>query len=87
MIGVRDFLVWVHRVAVAGQRGDADPVLVDGLLELLDELGMLHKFYGVRVGSARGAAAADLDLLNAEALEILEGLIQGKIAQKNRHYT
>ena len=44
---------------------------------------MLHKLHGVCVRGARGTAAADFNLLNAQAFEVAQGFIEGQVAQKN----
>ena len=83
MVSVGNLFVGVDGVAVAGQRRDVQAVFIDGFHELVDQLGMLHKLHGVRVRGARGTAAADFNLLNAQAFEVAQGFIEGQVAQKN----
>ena len=81
VIALRQGLVRVDGVSVAGQGADGEAGVLQRLLQLCQLLLIGQQLGGVEVGLAGVAAAAGLQGLDAEALENLQRLGQGLVLQ------
>ena len=84
VVGLRDRGVGVERVAVLGERGDAHGALGEGALERVERGGVAEQAVRVGVGVAEVVARGELDALDAERGDPVQGLLERQPVVQHR---
>ena len=82
MVLLRDFLVWVERIAMAGDRRDGEPPLLHLFQQPVSFTLVLQELLDLQVSRAWIGSSAELNGLDAFRLNNVERLLEGLISEK-----